>query len=160
MNFYYAAFVFHSVWLSFSPPVSAPTRTCSASAGEIFNFTLYLWIWYFKFRTSPPSKLHLVFFLSFFSFFTLNDNSNWIVAGNFPNVLPGKQECRWTLDFSVFNKFGPFKMNWHCHLPVFTLALSNNLNFICCYFGGFPKLEALQNRDWLFFKFPINKKNL
>lgn len=39
-------------------------------------------------------------------FFTLNDNSNRIVTGRFPTILPGKLECSWIFEFLSFIKFG------------------------------------------------------
>ena len=39
-------------------------------------------------------------------FFTLNGNSNRIVTGRFPTILPGKLECSWIFEFLSFIKFG------------------------------------------------------
>lgn len=38
----------------------------------------------------------------FVFFLTLDDNSNWIVTGRFPTILPGKHECRWTFELLSF----------------------------------------------------------
>lgn len=107
MNFYYAACVCHSVWLFLlillTTSESWKCITWRSKMNMFSHCKTDLKSLNFVFRNLKKSAqqiAHIEFVCLFF--LTLDDNSNWIVTGRFPTILPGKHECRWTFELLSF----------------------------------------------------------
>lgn len=132
-------------------------RTCAAIL-FFFISSIYLFIYLFPFLFFGPQNwkesarqiAHIEFVCLFFPCpFSLNDNSNWIVTGRFPNSSRWQTTMQTDIWIRVFDKFGPYEAFWHgCMwgggkknpgLHVFTRVLSNKSSLLCCYFEDTPE---------------------